>query len=140
MPENFGTMLSDILTAFFHKSATVNYPTECCEVPIKTRGKVVYNADNCTGCRLCVRDCPANAIDIIILDRKEKRFVMDYNMANCIFCGQCVESCRFDCIELSNTEWELASTNKNDFNILYGNNDDVQKVLNNRSDTVQTES
>ena len=121
-------MLTDIVNAFIRKPVTVKYPAECCEVPIKTRGKVVYTADTCTGCRLCVRDCPANAIDIIILDRKEKRFVMNYDMAKCIFCGQCIESCRFDCIELSNTEWELASTNPKDFQILYGHAEDVQKV------------
>ena len=128
-----GTMLSDIVKAFFHKPATINYPAEYSEVPVRTRGKVIYTADTCTGCRLCVKDCPANAIDILVIDRKEKRFVMDYNLENCIFCGQCVESCHFDCIELSNKEWELASTNRDDFSILYGRKEDVQKVLNSRT-------
>lgn len=135
MSNKHGTMFNDIIKAFFHKPVTVNYPAESCEIPIHTRGKVIYTADTCTGCRLCVRDCPANAIDILIIDRKEKRFVMDYQLGNCIFCGQCVESCRFDCIELSDTAWELASTNKDDFNILYGRKEDVQKVLNSRTNT-----
>lgn len=133
MSIKLGTMFSDITSAFFHKSATVKYPAECCELPVRTRGKVVYSADTCTGCRLCVRDCPANAIDIIVIDRKEKRFVMDYQIENCIFCGQCVESCRFDCIDLAGTEWELASTKRDDFKILYGREEDVQKVLNSRA-------
>ncbi|NSW52470.1 MAG: 4Fe-4S binding protein [Anaerolineae bacterium] len=129
MPETLGTMLSDILNSLVHKPVTTNYPAECCDEPIRTRGKVVYNAETCTGCRLCVRDCPANAIDIIILDRKEKRFVMHYHVDRCIFCGQCVESCRFDCITLTDTQWELASTSKNPFDLYYGNDEDVKKVL-----------
>ncbi|MCD4752646.1 MAG: 4Fe-4S binding protein [Anaerolineaceae bacterium] len=133
MPNKHGTIFNDIVNAFFHKPSTINYPAESCEVPVRTRGKVVYTADTCTGCRLCVRDCPANAIDILVIDRKEKRFVMDYQIENCIFCGQCEESCRFDCITLAGTEWELASANRDDFRILYGRKEDVQKVLNSRT-------
>ena len=140
MPDKLGTMLSDILTSLFHKPATINYPQDCAEVPLRTRGKVVYTADNCTGCRLCVRDCPADAIDIIILDRKEKRFVMNYHVDRCIFCAQCVESCRFDCITLNDTQWELAAIAKTPFNIFYGHEDDVKKVLEKHTAVLDTGS
>lgn len=138
MPESLGTMLGDILQAFISKPATVNYPESASDTPTKMRGKVVYDEDSCTGCRLCVRDCPAEAIDIIILDRKEKKFVMNYHADRCIFCGQCVESCRFDSVWLSDTEWELAETSKTPYNIFYGKPEDVALVLAKHTDATDT--
>ena len=138
MPETIGVMLGDILKAFFSKPATVKYPQSACSTPPKMRGKVVYDAETCTGCRLCVRDCPAEAIDIIILDRKERRFVMNYHADRCIFCAQCVESCRFDSITLSDTEWELAETSKDPFDIYYGLEEDVKRVLAQKSIATDT--
>lgn len=138
MPESLGTMLSDILNAFISKPATVKYPQSVGEAPKNMRGKVVYDAETCTGCRLCVRDCPAEAIDIIILDRKEKKFVMHYHADRCIFCAQCVESCRFDSIRLSDEEWELAETSKTPYDIYYGSPEDVKRVKAERTDAIDT--
>lgn len=138
MPESLGTMLGDILKAFVSKPATVSYPEHPSDTPAKMRGKVVYDAETCTGCRLCVRDCPAEAIDIIILDRKERKFVMHYYEDRCIFCGQCVESCRFDSVSLSETEWELAGASKAPFDIYYGKPEDVARVLETRTDAADT--
>jgi len=45
---------------------------------------------------------------------------MRYHLDRCTFCGQCVESCRFNCIVLSNTEWELATPDKTTFITTYG--------------------
>lgn len=129
MPESLGMMLSDILKAFISKPATVKYPKSAGDAPPKMRGKVVYDAESCTGCRLCVRDCPAEAIDIIILDRKAQKFVMHYHVDRCLFCAQCVTSCRFDSITLSDQEWELAETSKTPFDIYYGAPEDVKSVL-----------
>jgi len=138
MANKLGTMLSDIITSLVHKPSTVNYPQIPASPPASNRGKVEYTAENCTGCRLCVRDCPADAIDILILDRKEKRFVMHYHVDRCIFCAQCVESCRFDAVTLNNTPWELASTSKTPFDLYYGQPEDVQKVLEKRTDAIDT--
>lgn len=138
MPESLGTMLSDILKAFVSKPATVKYPQSSNDAPPKMRGKVIYDAETCTGCRLCVRDCPAEAIDIIILDRKAKKFVMNYHADRCIFCAQCVESCRFGSIELSDQDWELAETSKNPFDIFYGAPEDVKRVLATQTDATDT--
>jgi NAD(P)H-quinone oxidoreductase subunit I len=138
MPESLGTMLGDILKAFVSKPATVKYPQSSGDVPKNMRGKVVYEADTCTGCRLCVRDCPAEAIDIIILDRKAQKFVMHYHADRCIFCAQCVESCRFGCIELSDQEWELAETSKTPYDIFYGAPEDVARVQAKHTDATDT--
>lgn len=138
MPESLGTMLGDILKSFVSKPATVKYPQGAGDVPSKMRGKVIYDAETCTGCRMCVRDCPAEAIDIIILDRKAQKFVMHYHVDRCIFCGQCVESCRFGSISLSDTEWELAETSKTPYDIFYGDPEDVRRVLAAQTDATDT--
>ncbi len=57
-------------------------------------------------------DCPANAIQVTMLDRKAKRFVMDYYIDRCAFCGQCTQSCRHGAISMSSHEWELAKLDK----------------------------
>ncbi|MBN2048597.1 MAG: 4Fe-4S binding protein [Anaerolineaceae bacterium] len=138
MAPKIGSMLSDIVGSLFTKPATENYPNVPSKAPLNTRGKVVYDESTCTGCRLCVRDCPAEAIDILILDRKAKRFVMHYMADRCIFCGQCVESCRFDSIHLSDKDWELAAISQSQFDIYYGTEEDVNEVLGKHAATVDT--
>lgn len=122
-------MLGDAWQSIWIAPATQKYPFEKRPTPANLRGKLVYSPEGCTGCQLCVKDCPAQAIELITLDKKDKRFAMRYHADRCTFCGQCVESCRFKCIELTNDDWELASTDRGDFVITYGRQEDVDKVL-----------
>jgi len=57
-------------------------------VPPKFRGKIAYNKEKCTGCRLCISVCPTGAIQFIPEEKKVKIFV-----SRCCFCAQCVEIC-----------------------------------------------
>lgn len=102
------TMFRDALRSLFSRPVTRHYPVERTPTPERMRGKLVWNPDQCTGCQLCTKDCPADAIHLIVVDKATKQFEMHYDMNRCIFCGQCVESCRFDCITLEDGEWELA--------------------------------
>jgi formate hydrogenlyase subunit 6/NADH:ubiquinone oxidoreductase subunit I len=127
--KKLGTMLKDIVRAFWQRPVTEMYPFERREEPERLRGALHYSPEKCTGCCLCTKDCPSNAIELIELDKKNKRFVVRYHLDRCTFCAQCVQNCRFNCMDMSNEEWELAALHKEPFTIYYGNEADVQAVL-----------
>lgn len=124
-----GTMWRDVWRSLWQRPNTEQYPMEKRPLPERSRGVLHWNPEKCTGCCLCSKDCPANAIELITLDKKEKRFVVRYHMDRCLYCGQCVQSCRFQCMEMSNEEWELASANKEPFTVMYGRDEDIQQLL-----------
>jgi formate hydrogenlyase subunit 6/NADH:ubiquinone oxidoreductase subunit I len=124
-----GTMMGDVLRSLFRKPVTQPYPFERIEAPERFRGKLEWDLTNCTGCQLCIKDCPANAIQLLIVDKATKRFVMRYQADHCTYCGQCVVSCRFNCLKLSNTEWELAALTKEPFTLYYGRDEDMELFM-----------
>lgn len=73
--------------------ATVNPPVP---TPPKLRGKMTYNRETCIGCNLCIKVCPAHAIDPIPAVKKIRIFV-----SQCIQCGQCCEICPKQSLALS---------------------------------------
>ena len=66
--------------------------------PAKNCKKLLtYTVDpeKCTGCTVCAKNCPTNAIDG---DRKE---IHNIRQDACIQCGMCYSKCKFDAILLS---------------------------------------
>ena len=124
-----GTMFKDVIASLFKKNSTQLYPFEQTPTPERFRGNLHYNPSACTGCCLCVKDCPAKAIELVTLDRATKRFVLKYHMDRCVYCGQCVVNCRFKCMGMSNTDWEHASLNKKEFTVYYGKEEDIETLL-----------
>lgn len=49
-------------------------------------------AENCTGCGVCRKNCPQEAI------KGEKKQVHEIDLSKCIKCGICSDMCRFDAI------------------------------------------
>ena len=123
------TMLRDVVESFFKKPATQIYPVEKVLTSDRFRGKLVYDPSACTGCCLCTKDCPSNAIELVTLDRAAKRFVLKYHLDRCVYCGQCVVSCKFKCMSMSNEDWELAALKKQEFEVYYGKEADVATFL-----------
>ncbi len=111
----FGSMLKDISQALVQQPATEQYPSVRRPVPERLRGRLVWNPATCTGCGLCATDCPAKAIELLVLDKKAKRFVMTYHIDRCTFCAQCVQSCRQGCLNMAANHWELAAFDRDDF-------------------------
>ena len=124
-----GLMLGDVLTSLFSKPATELYPYERHPAPERLRGKLVWDPSKCTGCQLCVKDCPSEAIELITIDKASRRFVMRYHIDRCTYCAQCVQNCRFKCLGMSNKQWELASYRREPFMVFYGKDEDIQILL-----------
>jgi len=124
-----GAMLGDVVHSLFIRPATEYYPFIRKSDPERLRGKLIWNPEKCSGCQLCVKDCPSEALELVVLDKATKRFVMLYHADRCTYCAQCVESCRLKCLEMSNAQWELASLKKDPFANYYGREGDVQNVL-----------
>ncbi|MFH1331590.1 MAG: NADH-quinone oxidoreductase subunit I [Actinomycetota bacterium] len=99
------------LRTFLRKPPTIMYPLEK-EIPLpRARGVIALDAEACTVCMLCARDCPDWCIYIeghkeqrppaepggrartrSVLDR------FDIDFALCMYCGTCVEVCPFDAL------------------------------------------
>lgn len=52
-------------------------------------------ADKCTGCMVCIKNCPTDAIKG---ERKQKH---DLDQEKCIKCGVCFDVCKFDAVTVS---------------------------------------
>ena len=86
----------------------------------------------CTGCMVCVRDCPTQCMSAIMSDnpqhaegRSRRRKIVEafeINLGRCILCGICVDVCNFDAIEMSH-EHELSKYERN------GNRVDLPRLL-----------
>ena len=112
-------MLDDVFASLFKRPFTELYPYTVKPAPANLRGKLLWEEEKCDGCKLCVRDCPAKAIEVEMLDRATKKVAYHYHMDRCIYCAQCVASCPEGALTMSSTLYHLASTNKADFTEVY---------------------
>ncbi len=125
----FATMLSDVLPSLFKSPMTEMYPFERKEPPTHLRTLPKWNRENCSGCGLCAVDCPSQAIEMIVLDKKEKRFVMCFHIDRCTFCAQCTYSCHQGCLEMTPENWELATLDNKALTLCLGDRADVEEFL-----------
>ncbi len=95
-----GKMLNVVLRSLVKKPVTSRYPNEKLEMGDKYRGKLKFHSELCIGCKLCMRDCPSNAITIKKVG--EKQFVAELDLGKCIYCGQCVDTCPKKALETTN--------------------------------------
>lgn len=100
-----GKMAREVLGHLFKKPATEHYPFVKTPKPDKFRGKINFIADKCIGCKICMKDCPANAITITKI--ADKQFACEVRLDRCIYCAQCVDSCPKKALEATK-DFELA--------------------------------
>ncbi len=114
------SMLKDVWYALWHKAATQTYPDPAPASPERLRGKMYWDEAVCTGCQLCVKDCPTHALHLSTLDGDKKHFVMDYDMNKCIYCAQCLQNCRVGGIRMASNEWSFSADTPDIFHFRYG--------------------
>ncbi len=124
-----GAMLGDVMHSLVRRPITEKYPFDRRPAPERLRGALQFQPDKCSGCGICGKDCPANAIELITIDKKAKKFVIRYHIDRCTFCAQCVKSCNYKCLGMSNEQWELAALSREPFTVYYGNEDEVKSFL-----------
>jgi formate hydrogenlyase subunit 6/NADH:ubiquinone oxidoreductase subunit I len=112
-------MLNDVFASIFKRPFTELYPYRVKAAPPRLRGKLLWDESKCDGCKLCVRDCPAKAIEVEVVDRAAKKYAYHYRVDRCIYCAQCVVSCTEGALSMSSTEYHLASTDKRTFTEVY---------------------
>ena len=127
-------MLGQLLSSLFSKPATVLYPFERLPAIEKFRGRIDFEPGACVGCKLCMRDCPSEAIKIVKFEGGNYRFAVRargskeskvlevpaskkkhkalIRLNKCIYCAQCVESCLKKCLK-STGAFELAVLGSN---------------------------
>ena len=113
------SMLNDVFLSLWKRPFTERYPYKVRPAPARLRGKLLWDQGKCKGCMLCVRDCPARAIEIDVTDRAARKYVFHYHIDRCIYCAQCVASCKEDALSMSSVLYHLASTDKATFTEVY---------------------
>jgi formate hydrogenlyase subunit 6/NADH:ubiquinone oxidoreductase subunit I len=111
-----GAMLKEVLRHILKKPATELYPFVKTEKPPKFRGKLKFFYEKCIGCKICMKDCPSNAI--IINKVGEKMFDCEVRLDKCVYCGQCVLSCPKQALEMTK-DFELADTDRKRLKVTY---------------------
>ncbi len=110
--------LGTTLSTFARKPVTIQYPDARHGLPVRQRSFPVLTWDFdqdepfCTGCNICVRNCPVDCMTAIMHDNPKytegtsdrrkivEKFWIDY--ARCMRCNICVEVCPFEAIVMDN--------------------------------------
>jgi len=62
-------------------------------------GKVTLDPSQCTGCGLCVLECPTGALTVSSSEDTDA-FQLLFKHGNCVACGLCVEICPEKCLHM----------------------------------------
>jgi formate hydrogenlyase subunit 6/NADH:ubiquinone oxidoreductase subunit I len=111
-----GKILREVFRHVLGKPATKDYPFNKEAMPKGFRGRLLFHMEKCIGCKMCVRDCPAGALDIVKIG--EKLFECRLDLGKCIYCAQCVDSCLKKAIEYTG-QFELAQTDREKLKMVF---------------------
>ena len=114
-----GKMLAEVFSHLFKKPATIAYPFGKVEMPDTFRGQIKFIAEKCVGCKLCMKDCPAEALTITQVGEKaDRQFECTFKLDQCMYCGQCVESCNKEALEAT-VHFELAQLDRDKLTVTF---------------------
>ena len=109
-------MIAEVVSHLWKKPVTTKYPAVKLRMPPRFRGRLNFFSEKCIGCKLCMRDCPSNAIEIKKVG--DKRFECNIDLSKCIYCGQCVDVCPKKALEMT-ADFELAQLDRGKLRIVY---------------------
>ncbi len=114
-------LVPELLRNVVTRPVTRFYPFEKAHVPAGFRGVPRFTPESCTGCKVCMKDCPAEAIEIQIetlpaepavegqpAPRPKRKMSMVLYLDRCVHCARCSEVCPKGSIVLDN-EFESAN-------------------------------
>ncbi len=91
-----GTAPNPVLTTvrYFKDEYIKHIKDKTCPAGICTELITYSINDNCTGCVICAKNCPTQAIS------GESKELHAINQEDCIKCGICLESCKYNAVEV----------------------------------------
>ncbi len=119
-------VFSEVVKHLFRKPATSAYPFEPAKPMPKFRGRIDFDSAKCIGCQICVRVCPAKAIEIKLSEVQppapapaegqpaapaKKKFDCFMHLDRCVYCWQCAESCPKQAL-ICTQDFELAQVDR----------------------------
>lgn len=90
-------MSKTLFKNLIHGPYTVPYPVKQKEKYERTRGKIAISIDDCILCGLCMRRCPAGAIQV-----EKVKNSWSIERMKCIQCNYCTEVCPKKCLKMEN--------------------------------------
>jgi formate hydrogenlyase subunit 6/NADH:ubiquinone oxidoreductase subunit I len=117
-------MFGEVITHLFRKPATSAYPFEPARPMPNFRGRIDFDSAKCIGCQMCVRVCPARAIEIPLSKEQppapapvegqpaapaKRKFDCVMHLDRCVYCWQCADTCPKDAL-IRTQDFELAHT------------------------------
>jgi hydrogenase-4 component H len=97
---SFFYLVPELWRAFSRRKEASRARSDNIQISPYFRGKPELDPELCRGCGVCVRDCPAYALELEREDRERFRLVLYQD--RCAYCGQCEASCDFEAIKLGN--------------------------------------
>lgn len=128
-----GALIPEMLRNLTAKPATRMYPFEPVAVPEGYRGIPKFVYEKCVGCQLCVKDCTAEAIEIVQVieppppapaegepaPKIPKKYQMVLYVDRCIHCARCAEVCARNALHMDES-FELANFTRDSLKIVEG--------------------
>ena len=108
--------LREALGKLVGKPSTEAFPKVIPEAADNYRGRIVYHADRCINCGMCIRVCSPQAITKTVVKNEDGDDVvtMSFDMTSCTFCNTCADFCAKKSIELTK-DYMIVGTKAEDF-------------------------
>jgi len=121
-----GRVFSEVIKHLFKKPMTSTYPFTPAKPAAQFRGRIDFDSAKCIGCQMCVRVCPAKALDIVLSAEQppapaqvegqpavapKKKFDCIMRLGSCVYCWQCAETCPKKAL-ITTQDFELANVDR----------------------------